>query len=453
MVYCDVTPDRVRLQGYVSQPSASARVGRSAWILLGAGLLARLFLVFYFTPRAAWTGDPAYYLKWGKHLAITGTYLQTPTDDKAPGMAGLVALGCHFGESGCKYVPLGLFALCGTAAATGLWWMLLPTLRCKARLPALAALQFGVLELLVFAFRLLPDLPALTLGVLSVCALVAARGSRFLLLGCAGGLALGAALYLRADYVVVAVTLALGWFLLVRERLGNWRAARASVALMATTGIALIPWGVRNLRTAGEFRIFSDHGDRTLWWAFNDGRHLDWVPGGEPWEGAPLAERSHIARAAAERWIRLHPADAAFLMASRVLSHFSPCPPALIGAASSQLPSHWLRLAYRAVSIAIHEFWILLGVTALVLGCKKIPFPLVLLAIFTGTRLVFPGAFMPDGGRYALVLIPFLACCAIWFIGQPSRPPLRNCCKVGLVVSIVVGVIQILFVLRWGWWR
>src|SRR5689334_6851345 len=78
---------------------------KSVWILLMTGLALRLVLVAYYTPRQTWTGDPRYYLQSGKTLAATGSYTQDPANDKMPGMAAVVALGCRVGAAGCRYLP------------------------------------------------------------------------------------------------------------------------------------------------------------------------------------------------------------------------------------------------------------------------------------------------------------------------------------------------------------
>jgi hypothetical protein len=125
-----------------SELSMKTRMVCAIFIL--AALAFRIAIVVYYTPRQSWTGDPAYYLKYGRVLAATGAYSQDPRHDKMPGMAALVAVGCQLGESGCRYVPLILFAVCGTVASVGLWWLLLPSLRPTARIPALTLLLFGV---------------------------------------------------------------------------------------------------------------------------------------------------------------------------------------------------------------------------------------------------------------------------------------------------------------------
>jgi hypothetical protein len=410
-------------------------------------------LAAYYTPRQSWTGDPRFYLMAGKTLAETGAYSQDPAHDKMPGMAALVAVGCRIGESGCRYFPLALFALCGTASAAGLWWLLLPSLRLAARIPALLLLQFGVLELQVFSFRLLPDLPALTLAVGAICLLVAAQRAYRIMFGFLAGLLFGAALYLRPDYTLVVVAVMLTWSFVVYRELGPTRVAAFSAVVLLMASLVVLPWGARNYRLTGRFQVFSDLGNRVLWWAFNDYRNLDWNDG-----VAKAPSQADIfwhldGRAALESglgWARNHPFDSAFLIGSRIVSHVSPMPPSLVGAAATQLGAQPLRWAYRAATIGVHESWLIVGIIALAIGWRKLPLPLVLLAAFTVSRLMFPGAFMPDGGRYALIFIPFLACCSIWWLGGSERLTVRPSWAAIFFVTVAV---QSWFVHRWGIWR
>src|SRR5436305_7406538 len=113
-----------------------------------------------------------------------------------------------------------MFAICGTASAAGLWWLMLPSLRLAARIPALLLLQFAVLELEVFSFRLLPDLPALTLTVGAICLLVAAQQAYRIAFGVLVGVLLGAAVYLRPDYALGAAAVLVTSSISVRCPLG-----------------------------------------------------------------------------------------------------------------------------------------------------------------------------------------------------------------------------------------
>lgn len=430
---------------------------RAVWLLLAAGLLVRLLLVAYYTPRQAWTGDPAFYLDWGRELHATGRYQRQPETDKMPAMSALVALGCALGPAGCRWLPLALFAGVGTAVAGGLWWLLAPWLRPRARLPALVLLLFASLEPLLFVIRLLPDLPAMALGVAAVAILSGELDSprplsaRLLArAGLAGG-ALGTALYLRPDYLAAGLALAAVWGWLVRSRRG-WQPAVAATMVMVTCMLLLlVPWGLRNHALGAGFRVFSDHGDRVLWWAFNDRRALDWVAGGEPWHGHPPAEQGTIARREAWRWVRANPADAAFLTASRIVAHVDMKPPDLISAAANQLPRRAVRWPYRILTRLLHELWVVGGLAALALGWRALPPALTLLATFAVARLLVPGALLPDGGRYGLIVVPFLACCAIWFVGRRDAPPPARSLRAAWPIAIVVIAIQVLFHLRWGW--
>jgi hypothetical protein len=427
--------------------------GRAVWTILFAALAFRLLLVAYYTPRQNWAGDPRYYLISGKALAQTGTYSQDPTHDRMPGMTALVALGCQVGESGCRYFPLVLFALCGTASAAGLWWLLVPSLRLAARVPALFLLQFAILELQVFSFRLLPDLPALTLTVGAICLMVAAQRTYHILFGFLAGVLFGAALYLRPDYSLVGLAIVLTWSIAVYRRLGWARVAAFSAAVAVTALLLLLPWGARNYRLTGQFRLFSDLGNRVLWWAFNDHRNLDWNDGvakAPSQQDMLWHQDGGAALASGLSWARNHPFDSAFLIGSRIVSHISPMPPGLIGAAATQIGARPLRWVYRAATIAVHESWLLVGIVAIAVGWRRFPLPLVLLAAFTVSRPLFPGAFIPDSGRYALVFVPFMACCAIWWVGSSEPLPVRPS-WLGIVVLTLA--IQGWFVFRWGIWR
>jgi hypothetical protein len=135
------------------------------------------------------------------------------------------------------------------------------------------------------------------------------------------------------------------------------------------------------------------------------------------------------------------------------MSHLSPSPPVMVTAAANQLSGRLLRWGYRVVAVLIHEFWLLTGLSALVIAGRKLPFPLMLIGALTLARLVFPAALYPEAGRYALIFVPFLAGCTIWFAGG-AEPGLRAPCRSRyfLIMGMIVTV-QCLFVLRWGWSR
>lgn len=426
---------------------------RTVWGIVLAALALRILIVVYYTPRQGWSGDPGYYLKWGKALADTGTYLQDPRHDKMPGMAAIVAVGCRMGESGCRYFPLALFAVCGAAAAAGLWWLLLPGLRPAARVPVLALLELAVSELDTFVFRLLPDLPALTLGVGAICLLVSAQRSCRLLFGCFAGVLFGAALYLRPDYLLVMLVVVATWSVTLYRRHGIRRVILMSLSVILAALLLVLPWGFRNYRLTGEFRLFGDLGNRVMWWAFNDNRNFDWNDGvarSPSQEYVYSHQDGKLALRAAEQWVEAHPIDAALLMGSRIASHISPMPPGLVGAAATQIGLRPLRWAYRVATILTHELWIFMGLIALILGRRRLPLSLVLLAAFAGSRVVFPGAFMPDSGRYALILVPFLCCCALWWVGGSERVAFR---RAWFPIITVIGMIQGWLVHEHGLWR
>ena len=432
--------DSGKLHSAPKSTTKSIWQSRTVWGIVLAALALRILIVVYYTPRQGWSGDPGYYLKWGKALADTGTYLQDPRHDKMPGMAAIVAVGCRMGESGCRYFPLALFAVCGAAAAAGLWWLLLPGLRPAARVPVLALLEFAVSELDIFVFRLLPDLPALTLGVGAICLLVAAQRSCRLLFGYLAGILFGAALYLRPDYAPVLLAVVLTWSVAVYREHGLKRVLALSLSVALVAVLLVLPWGVRNYRLTGEFRVFGDLGNRVLWWAFNDQRNLDWNQGAarSPWQvEAFWHQDGEGALRAAELWVQNHPFDSALLMGKRIISHISPLPPTLVNAAATEIKPRWLRWTYRGTAIVIHEAWIVVGLIALILGLKRLPLPLILLAAFAGSRVVFPGALIPDGGRYALIFIPFLSCCALWWLGGSERVSVRPS-WLGIAAAILV---------------
>jgi hypothetical protein len=442
--------DSVKIRSAPKSNVKSVWQSRTVWGILLAALLLRILIVVYYTPRQGWTGDVAYYLQWGKALADGG--LQGPLHHRLPGMTALVAAGCRLGDGGCQYVPLFLFAVCGTAAATGLWCLLLPTLRPTARIPALFLLQFCVSELEIMVFRLLPDLPALTLGIGATCLLVAAQRPYRPIFGYFAGILLGASLYLRSDYVVVLLCVAFAWSVSVYRELGIRRVLAVSLPVVATALLLALPWGVWNYRRTGdaEFRGIGGFGAGVLWTAFNDNRNLDWYDIARSPSKAVYPRDDEMALKEAQQFLRAHPFDSLFLMGSRIISHISPMPQSGITAAANQFQARPLRWVYRGATMILNESWIVMGLIALVLGCRRFPLPLVLLAAFTGSRLAFPGAFMPDGGRYALILVPFLSCCTIWWLGGSERQAVRPS---WFGIAIAILAVQAWFVFRWGLWR
>lgn len=445
--------DSVKTPGSPRSTMKSAWQSRTVWGILLAALALRILIVMYYTPRQGWSGDPGYYLKWGKALADTGTYLQDPRHDKMPGMAAVVAVGCQLGASGCRYFPLVLFSVCGVAAAAGLWWLLIPGLRPSARVPVLVLLEFAVSELEIFVFRLLPDLPALTLGVLAICMLVAARRSCRLLFGYLAGILFGAALYLRPDYLPVLLTVVLAWSVAVYREHGLKRVLAFSFSVLLAALLSVLPWGVRNYRLTGEFRVSSDLGSRALWWAFNDQRNLDWNEGAarSPSQVETFWHQDgEVALTRAELWVWTHPLDSALLVGRRIISHISPLPPTLVTAAATEIKPPWLRWTYRGTVIVAHEAWMVMGLIALILGLRRLPLSLILLGAFAGSRLVFPGALIPDGGRYALIFIPFLSCCALWWFAGTQRVAVRPS---WLGVATAILVVQVWLIHGQGLWR
>jgi hypothetical protein len=410
---------------------------RTVWGILLAALVLRILIVVYYTPRQAWSGDPREYLQWGKALAETGNYLKDPLRDKIPGIPALVAAGCWIGESGCRYFPLILFALCGCGAATACWWLLLPTLRTGARVPALLLLEFGIL-------------PALALGVGAISLLVAARRSHGLKFGCLAGALFGAAMYLRPDYMLVLFSVALTWSVAVYRELGLRRLLTISLLMVSTAFLFVFPWGLRNYRLTGEFRFFSDQGNRMLWWAFNDNNFEETQDKPFLLHTMAVKERSldgEFVLDGAKQWVRTHPLKTVFLMGSRVISHLSAKPTTLVNVAATHIKAAPLRWIYRFTTIFIHETSIVIGLIALIEAWRRLPLSLVLLGVFAGTRIVFPGAFIPDGGRYALVFIPFLACCAIWFVGGFERESVK---PQWFAIALAIFAIQVWLVFRWG---
>lgn len=389
---------------------------KKLWLTLLISFVVRIALVMYYTPRNSWSGDPGDYLRQGKQLAETGSYLQQPARDKMPGMAALVALGGYWKEAGYKYVPLIIITILNVAGATGLWWLLLPSLSEKAKFPALLLLHFGIMELLMCCFRLVPDVLAICLAIGAVCLLVKATTSSPIAYCAAAGIALGISLYFRPDYGVLLVIVMAAWFWLARKQQGSVKAGVAALTGIALALLLLVSWGLRNQKITGEFMVFSDHGKRFLWWVFHE-------RGGkrEPWTEAPLEDHGKIAVQESTEWIVDHPFDAVSRVFWRELSNLTPIPPSIVTNATNQMESHYLRWGYRVLTTMIHEFWLVTGLVALCLAATKMPLPLYLLGACTVARLLFPGILYTDKGRYTLILIPFLACCSIWFFGN-SKP-------------------------------
>lgn len=443
--------------------------------LIAAGIVLRVLVVLYYNQRQSWGGDTLYYYLHGQHLYHVGQYPSgalpraeleaairrgipsssaTPIEDKMPGLAALVATGHSlFGEKGARLFPLMLFAVSASLATAGLWWLISPELRPSAQVPSFAILQFGIMELTVMVFRLMPDMPTLVLGISFVCALVAASRRHTYFFSACAGLSAGLALYIRPDYLLLPLVCGPIWCLLVRKTIGQNRALRGLAVALATTAILLVPWGMRNYASSGTFRIFNNQGQRALWYSFNEGFRLDWdmsyQPLHEPWQGTPVEQHGAIAAREAKSWLFRHPLTAAFLVCSRLTSHFTPVPCTQIGAAAMQLKPGFCRRIFRGISVLFHESWIVLGLTALVCARRLLPLSLTLLGVCTLCRLAV-ACLYPDGGRYALMLIPFLACCAVWFVGRKGATSFAHWRLPALRGIAVVTVIQLIFFLVWG---
>lgn len=432
---------------------------RVIWLLLVSGLLVRLLAVAYWAPRLepGLTGDPAEYLSSGRLLADTGSYHRDPEIDRMPGMAALIALGCLFGDLGCTWFSYVVLSFAGTFSAFALWRMIRGDLDPRARVVSLVVLLVAVPELLFYSFRLLPDLPGMALGIGAVWLMVPESSGRrrpsdntaWRAVG--AGLLLGLSLYLRPDLAVAGVTLAGAWFLILRRDLGSARALIGPSLLVLVMGLSVVPWGLRNQGLTGDFRITSDRGVRAIWDGFNDRRTLGWLRDQqEPWVLDPDGAKGGAVLADALTWIGTHPGEAAALVAWRFVSHFGPAAQPIVSASATQIHHRILRVPYRLSLILLNELWLVLGLLALAVGWRRLPLSLSLVGIYTLSRMVFPGGLYPEGGRFAMSLIPFLAASSLWHWGHRDDLGGRTCSGV-VRATIVLVIVQVALLLRWGW--
>lgn len=437
-------PEYMRLDGGENRRTLS--------LLILVALLGRLLIVLIWGPRDSLSGDPSLYLKDGIELAQTAHYPGNPVQAKMPGMAVIVAGGYAMGGTvGARYLPQCAFAALAVLATVALWLLLRPHMIERWHVPSLALLLFAVPTLSIPVFRLLPDLPALCLAVLAVYCMSRWSTARPVTAGTCAGILLAMCAYLRTDYGLVVILCA-G----THHALSPHSKAAAgpapwgcSMSVLLAVFLLLLPWGFRNRAETGQFRIFNDQGQRALGWAFNDQRNLDWVATGrEPFAQLTVQDQGRVAVNNAMNWILAHPADAASLIAWRLVSHIQAAPPIVVRAAANQIPVRIMRQGFRLMLWVLHEFWILLGVFSLTMIWRRLPSSFALLGSVVIGRLLV-ACLYPDGGRYALIIYPFLACMTLLFLGSTHRQPICRYIKPAILVGSVVLAIQLVFILRW----